>query len=104
MLLANLDMVSIMALLQTDRDSVDWLTGLPRATALPAAQRVAHLADYLLAPIRRWSAQRQIRAWRIRVENARQRRMLAQMSDRELRDIGITRYEIDFLLRPSSRR
>jgi uncharacterized protein YjiS (DUF1127 family) len=32
-------------------------------------------------------------------ERARQRRELAQLSDREPRDIGITRYEIEFVLR-----
>jgi uncharacterized protein YjiS (DUF1127 family) len=87
--------------LQTDRDTVDWLTGPPRAPGLPVAQRFRHLAEYLRAPIRRWLALRQIRAWRTRVENARQRRMLAQMSDRELRDIGINRYEIEFVSRQS---
>jgi uncharacterized protein YjiS (DUF1127 family) len=35
-------------------------------------------------------------------ERARQRRALAQLSDRELRDIGITRYDIEFVLRRSS--
>jgi uncharacterized protein YjiS (DUF1127 family) len=34
-------------------------------------------------------------------ERARQRRALAQLSDRELRDIGITRYEVEFVLRQS---
>jgi uncharacterized protein YjiS (DUF1127 family) len=90
-----------MALLQTDRDTVDWLTGSLRAPALPVAQRFLHLAGYLRMPVRRWLALRQIRAWRTRLENARQRRMLAQMSDRELRDIGISRYEIEFALRQS---
>jgi len=90
-----------MALLQTDRDTVDWLTGSLRAPALPVAQRFLHLAEYLRTPIRRWLALQQIRAWRTRVENARQRRALAQMSDRELRDIGINRYEIEFVLRQS---
>ena len=93
-----------MGLLQTDSDTIDWLTGSPRTPALPFAERFAHLTDYLLATIRRRSARRQTRAWRTRLENARLRRVLAQMSDRELRDIGINRYEIDFLLRPSSRR
>ena len=93
-----------MGLLQTDRDTIDWLTGSPRTPALPFAERFAHLTDYLLATIRRRSARRQTCAWRTRLENARLRRVLAQMSDRELRDIGINRYEIDFLLRPTSRR
>jgi uncharacterized protein YjiS (DUF1127 family) len=34
-------------------------------------------------------------------ERARQRRILARLSDRELRDIGISRYEVEFLLRQS---
>lgn len=34
-------------------------------------------------------------------EKARQRRALARLSDRELRDIGITRYDIEFVLRRS---
>ena len=90
-----------MALLQTDRDTVGWLTGSLRAPALPGARRFLHLAEYLRTPIRRWLARQQIRAWRTRVENARQRRALALMSDRELRDIGINRYEIEFVLRQS---
>ena len=68
-----------------------------------------HLRELLLAPIRlqlvRWrerSTRRHIRAWRAMVERARQRRALAQLSDRELRDIGITRYEIEFVLRQSA--
>ena len=90
-----------MALLQTDRDTVDWLTGSPRTPALPFWRGFAHLTDYLLPTIRQWSARRQTRAWRTRLENARLRRVLAQMSDRELRDIGINRYEIEFVLRQS---
>jgi len=42
-----------------------------------------------------------VRAWLTMAERARQRRALAQLSDRELRDIGITRYEIEFVLRQS---
>jgi len=90
-----------MALLQTNRDTVDWLTGPPHAPALSLAQRVLQLAAYLQTPVRRLLALRQIRAWRTRLENARQRRLLTQMSDRELRDIGINRYEIEFVLRQS---
>ena len=97
-----------MALLQTDHDNAAWLTGSPLSPARLAEQRFAHIREYVFAPIRRsletlrqWSMRRQVRAWRTRTELARQRRALAQLSDRELRDIGITRYEIEFLLRQS---
>lgn len=82
--------------------------GVAALTARLAEQRFAHIREYLFAPIRRsletlrqWSMRRQVRAWRTRTELARQRRALAQLSDRELRDIGITRYEIEFVLRQS---
>jgi len=52
--------------------------------------------------LHQWSMRRHVRAWRIMRERARQRRALAQLSDRELRDIGITRYEVEFLLRRSA--
>jgi uncharacterized protein YjiS (DUF1127 family) len=93
-----------MALLQTDRDN---LVG-PAAWLHAPALLIAHLGDYLLAAlrpgleaVRQWSIQRHVRAWRTMTERTRQRRALAQLSDRELRDIGITRYEIEFLLRKS---
>jgi uncharacterized protein YjiS (DUF1127 family) len=35
-------------------------------------------------------------------ERARQRRALERLTDRELRDIGLTRYDIEFVLRQSS--
>jgi uncharacterized protein YjiS (DUF1127 family) len=47
----------------------------------------------------RWRAQRRHRSGLSMFERARQRRELERLSDRELRDIGISRYEIDFLLR-----
>ena len=97
-----------MALLQTDHDNTAWLTGSPLSPARLDEQRFAHIREYVFAPIRRsletlrqWSMRRQVRAWRTRTELARQRRALAQLSDRELRDIGITRYEIEFVLRQS---
>jgi uncharacterized protein YjiS (DUF1127 family) len=98
-----------MALLQTDHENAAWLTGRPRLPMRLPARRFVHFADYLLAPIRRsldvlrqWSMRRDIRAWRTMRERARQRRALAQLSDRELRDIGITRYEVEFILRRSA--
>jgi len=98
-----------MALLQSDPENAAWLVGpqlLPRR--LPA-RRFVHFAEYVLAPmrqsldvVRQWSMRRHIRAWRVMRERARQRRTLAQLSDRELRDIGITRYEVEFILRRSA--
>ncbi len=85
--------------------------GSPRSPRRLAAQSSADLAEYLLTPFRNtlnglrlWSAQRALREWRVARERARQRRTLAELSDRELRDIGITRYEIDFVLRRGFRR
>ena len=97
-----------MALLQTDHDNAAWLTDSPLLPARLAARRCAHIREYLFAPIRhsletlrQWSIRRRVRVWRTMTERARQRRALAQLSDRELRDIGITRYEIEFVLRQS---
>jgi uncharacterized protein YjiS (DUF1127 family) len=64
----------------------------------------AHLRALIgrLAAIgQRWWAARQVRDWRTMVERGRQRRALARLSDRELSDIGINRYEVEFLLRRS---
>lgn len=100
-----------MALLQTDHENAAWPAGPPLLPTRLAARRFTHFAEYLLAPIRRsldvlrqWSMRRHIRAWRTMRERARQRRALAQLSDRELRDIGITRYEVEFILRRSAGR
>jgi uncharacterized protein YjiS (DUF1127 family) len=49
-----------------------------------------------------WLAQRRAQGGLTLVERARQRRELERLTDRELRDIGITRYEIEFVLRQSS--
>jgi uncharacterized protein YjiS (DUF1127 family) len=104
-----LDLVRLMALLQTDHENAAWLAGRPLSPMRLPARRFAHFADYLLAPIRRSldalrqsSMRRHIRAWRSMRERAQQRRALAQLSDRELRDICITRYEVEFLLRRSA--
>jgi uncharacterized protein YjiS (DUF1127 family) len=98
----------MMALLQTDHDNAAWLTDSPLRPARLAERRFAHIREFLFAPIRRslemlrqWLMRRHVRAWRTMAERARQRRALAQLSDRELRDIGITRYEIEFVLRQS---
>jgi uncharacterized protein YjiS (DUF1127 family) len=100
-----------MALIQTDRDNVVRLAGSLRSPApvRPLAQQIAHLSEHALAFVRRcladlarWSTQRRARNGLTMAERARQRRALAQLSDRELRDIGITRYDVEFVLRRSS--
>jgi uncharacterized protein YjiS (DUF1127 family) len=109
--------VSSMALIQTDRDNVVRLTNslpspaLIRLIALGFARRIAQAREFLLWSVRhrlgrlaQGSARRRVRTRLTMAERARQRRALARLSDRELRDIGITRYDIDFVLRHSSRR
>ena len=100
-----------MALLQVGCENTDYLIGGRRSPARLAAQSFADLAENLsallrtaLKGLRQWSMQWGLRRWRITTERARQRRALAQLSDRELRDIGITRYEVDFVLRQGFRR
>jgi uncharacterized protein YjiS (DUF1127 family) len=97
-----------MALLQTDHDNAAYLLGSSRSPARLAAQSFAHLADHVielmrtaLGSLRHWSTRRALRKWRIAAERARQRRVLARLSDRELKDIGITRYDVEFVLRQS---
>jgi uncharacterized protein YjiS (DUF1127 family) len=97
-----------MALLQTDRENAAYLLGPPRSPARLAAETFAHLADYsfalmrtVLGGLRHWSTRRALRKWRKAAEHARQRRALARLSDRELKDIGITRYDVEFVLRQS---
>ena len=97
-----------MALIQTDRDNVVRFTGsLPSPVPIrPLARQIAQLSEQVLSFGRRrlnrlaeWSAQRRVRDGLTMAERARQRRELAQLSDRELHDIGITRYDIEFIFR-----
>jgi uncharacterized protein YjiS (DUF1127 family) len=97
----------VMALIQTDRDDVVRFTGSFHSPVPIRAlgRQIAHLSELILAFVRprlgrlaQWWGQR-ARNGLTMAERARQRRELAQLSDRELRDIGITRYEIEFVLR-----
>jgi uncharacterized protein YjiS (DUF1127 family) len=97
-----------MALIQTDHDDVVRLADSLRAAApvWPLSRQVADLCESILALIRwhlgrlaQWAARRRARNGLTRAERARQRRELAQLTDRELHDIGITRYDIEFVLR-----
>jgi uncharacterized protein YjiS (DUF1127 family) len=98
-----------MALIQTDRDNVIRLTGSLHSPV--SIRPVAQLFEHVLLLVRRslvrlaaWSAQRRTRNGLTMAERARQRRELAQLSDRELHDIGITRYDIEFVLRRARER
>jgi uncharacterized protein YjiS (DUF1127 family) len=100
-----------MALIQTDRDNVVRLAGSLRSPApiRPLARQIVHLSEHALAFVRRrlaylaqWSTQRRARNGLTMAERSRQRRELAQLTDRELRDIGISRYDIEFVLRRPS--
>jgi uncharacterized protein YjiS (DUF1127 family) len=102
---------SSMALIQTDRDNVVRLTHALHAPApirlvvrrtVQACERVVSAVRRRLARVAQWSTQRHDRTRLSMAERARQRRLLAQLSDRELRDIGLTRYDIEFVLRQSS--
>jgi uncharacterized protein YjiS (DUF1127 family) len=104
---------AVMALIQTERDNIVHFTGsLRQPIAIgPLARQVMRLFEHVLSFVRqrlarlaRWSAQRSARNGFSMAERARQRRALAQLSDRELRDIGITRYDIEFVLRHPRRR
>jgi uncharacterized protein YjiS (DUF1127 family) len=95
-----------MTFLQADRETVYRMMRAARSPAPRAADHLVRTGTYLqvlighLAAIgRRWWASRQVRDWRTMVERGRQRRVLARLSDRELRDIGINRYEVEFLVR-----
>jgi uncharacterized protein YjiS (DUF1127 family) len=100
-----------MALVQTTPDHV---VRLPQSPRLPAALRrlvwlIAKTCAYFGSAashgrnrLARWSKRRRAGARLTMAERGRQRRALAQLSDRELRDIGLTRYDVEFLLRKSS--
>jgi len=98
-----------MALIQTDRDNVIRFGGPVQSHApiRPVAQVLEHaiwLVQGFLARLAQWSTQRRARNGLTMAERARQRRELAQLSDRELSDIGITRYDIEFVLRRARQR
>ena len=102
-----------MTLIQTHHDNVVRLSRLldPPTPLRRIGRTLAHvlasarwLARRRVESVAHWWAQRRVRTGLSRAERARQRRELAQLSDRELRDIGITRYEIEFVLRYGSSR
>jgi uncharacterized protein YjiS (DUF1127 family) len=102
-----------MALVQIDHDNIVWLTHSLRSPARQFAgrivERIAHASTLALSSVRQRlgslaqkSTQRRARTRLTMAERARQRRALANLSDRELRDIGLTRYDVEFVLRQPS--
>jgi hypothetical protein len=110
------DTVFIMALIQNHHDvfKIDNVVRLnqragdavPGAVIRTPTERVWRRIQRLLwrqwTRVTQWSAARRERGGFFMAERARQRRELERLSDRELRDIGITRYEIEFVLRQSA--
>ena len=98
-----------MALIQTGRGNVRFTGSFHSPVSIrQLAEQIAHLSEQVFAFVQRrlgrlaqWWGQRRASNGLTMAERARQRRELEQLSDRELRDIGITRYEIDFVLRHS---
>jgi uncharacterized protein DUF1127 len=100
----------MMTLVQTDSSNVVRLIQAPRSpnAIRRLAWRTAQVCQRAALSVRRrfesaaqWSTQRRTRTRLTMAERARQQRALARLSDRELRDIGITRYDVDFVLRRS---
>lgn len=102
-----------MALVQTDHDNIILLSNSPRSPTRRLTRRtiqqIAYAWTLVLSSVRQRlgslaqrSTQRRARTRLTMAERARQRRALARLSDRELRDIGLTRYDVEFVLRQSS--
>jgi uncharacterized protein YjiS (DUF1127 family) len=105
--------VCTMALVQTDHDNIVLLSNSLRSPTRRLTgrtiQQIAYAWRLLLSSVRQRlgslaqrSTQRRARTRLTMAERARQRRALARLSDRELRDIGLTRYDVEFVLRQSS--
>jgi uncharacterized protein YjiS (DUF1127 family) len=99
-----------MSILQAEYGTGSRLAHVVRSTPCERADHAAHRASHFQQRVgrwrdglQRWLMIRAMRRWRIMSERARQRRALARLSDRELRDIGVTRYDVEFLLRHSER-
>jgi uncharacterized protein YjiS (DUF1127 family) len=102
------NVVWIMTILQAEYGTGSRLAHAVRSTARESAHHATRRARHFHERVsrwwdglQRWLMIRAARRWRIMTERARQRRALARLSDRELRDIGITRYDVEFLLRQS---
>jgi uncharacterized protein YjiS (DUF1127 family) len=90
-----------MTLLQSNRDKIIWLADLsPRPAPL---RRIADACSALLSPVlRRFADRSRKRRQRAQIslsEKLRQRRMLARLSERDLKDIGLSRYDVEMELR-----
>ena len=90
-----------MTTLHSDRKNIIWLANPSRRH--DPMQRIATACDTFFWSVRRWlaerSKQRQERAQASAAERLRQRRALAKLSERDLKDIGLSRYDVEIELR-----
>jgi len=90
-----------MTLLQSNRDKIIWLADL--STRPAPLRRIADACSALLSPVlRRFADRSRKRRQRAQIslsEKLRQRRMLARLSERDLKDIGLSRYDVEMELR-----
>ena len=90
-----------MSVLHSHENDIVWLAGSSRRFGL-----LHHLADTIrggFAGAESWLAERsrrrRVRAQSTVAERLRQRRLLARLSDRDLKDIGVSRYDVEVELR-----
>jgi uncharacterized protein YjiS (DUF1127 family) len=90
-----------MTLLQSDRNNVIRLADFSPPPA--PLRRIADACNVLLSPVLRRladrSRKRRERTQITLAERLRQRRMLARLSERDLKDIGLSRYDVEMELR-----
>lgn len=90
-----------MTLLQSDRNNVIMLANFSPPPA--PLRRIADAYNVLLSPVLRRladrSRKRRERTQITLAERLRQRRMLARLSERDLKDIGLSRYDVEMELR-----
>jgi len=89
------------SVLHSHDNDIVWLAGASRRSGL--LHRLAELARSAFARVESWLAERsrrrRVRAQSTIAERLRQRRVLATLSDRDLKDIGVSRYDVEVELR-----
>jgi uncharacterized protein YjiS (DUF1127 family) len=90
-----------MAALQSHRNNIVWLANSSQRRA--TIERITNACNVVFAPVLRRLAERsnrrQAHARLSLAERSRQRRALAMLSERDLKDIGVSRYDVEIELR-----